>query len=120
MTKMLPHEFKATRRSVFDAIISEREYQQDKFGGDGPRNVGDFILYMEDYLTEARRQATRDPASQGATVSPDTLDTLRKVVALGVACMEQHGAPQREGFEVIQAQGPAVAHFDLTKGDTHD
>jgi hypothetical protein len=90
---------KATRTDVYDALDTERDYQQKKFGGDAPRSVGDFLVYMQDYLTEAVRQATRDPSSQESnTVSYATLETVRKITAIGVACMEQHGAPQRASY----------------------
>ncbi len=44
----------------------------------------------------------------GPDAKPKTLDAIRKVVTLGVACMEQHGAPQREGFPANPAPYHAV------------
>jgi len=87
-----------TREEVYAAIDGEREYQckWETSDSKGLHEVGAFILFMEDYLHEARHQLSRaaDPeASQAA------LSTPRKVIALDVACMEQHGAPEREGFE---------------------
>lgn len=92
------------RSEVYDAIDSERDYQNYKAFQNGtapdearPHSVEEFVLYMEDYMRELRTQLSR-------TWTPDrkapkeALDTLRKVVALGVAAMEQHGAPRREGF----------------------
>lgn len=97
-------DMKASRLDVYSALDSEREYQQAKFNGDEPRSVGDFLVYIQDYLTEAIRQATRDPNSQGSTVSGATLDTVRKITGMGVACMEQHGAPIRDGYGLMGRQ----------------
>jgi hypothetical protein len=83
---------KVTRQDVYAAIDSERAYQQDKWG-DNPHEFDAWILYMEDYLEEARRLASRSN-----DIGP-ALAAIRKVTALGVVCMEQHGAPQRDGFE---------------------
>lgn len=94
-----------TRAAVYAAIDSERAYQEMRIVRDGstsahtPHEPEAYIIYMEDYLTEARRVAshTWGPESKAAI-----LEVLRKVVALGVACMEAHGAPQRSGFKVSQ------------------
>lgn len=81
------------REKVYAAIDLEREYQEIKWNPDntssgGKHEVGSYILFMEDYLQEARSKISRkgDPEA-----SYEALDVLRKVVALGVACMEQHG-----------------------------
>jgi hypothetical protein len=95
-----------TRAEVYAAIDSERAYQHSRAvkadgtdQGEHQHTTEEFVLYMEDYLHEARNQASRHWTPGGKTdpVSP-ALHTLRKVIALGVACMEQNGAPKREGF----------------------
>ena len=48
------------------------------------------MVYMQDYLTEAFHQISRTNSDESA------LDTLRKVVTLGVACFEQHGVSERD------------------------
>lgn len=93
---------KATRAQVFSAIDSERDYQEKKWGPnrDEHNSIADFILFMEHHLANARTAATtldgRDPKSV-----PIMLDYVRKVTALGVSCMETHGAPQREGHKRV-------------------
>lgn len=89
------------RSEVYYAIDSERDYQDAKAHQNGtlpddvrPHSFEEFILYMEDYLHEARHQVSRVWTAD-RTAPPAALDTLRKVVALGVAAMEQHGAPKR-------------------------
>lgn len=87
------------RNDVYAALDSERDYQEmrkQRDDGQPFHSVEEFLLYMEDYLHEARSVASR---TWGPDAKPKTLEVLRKVVALGVACMEIHGAPQRAGFE---------------------
>lgn len=81
------------RAEVYSAIDTERDYQLVRWGikgEDAKHSVGDFLTYMDDYLVEAKHRASREEGNSGA------LEVLRKVVALGVACMEQHGAPKRQ------------------------
>lgn len=83
---------KTIRKDVYRALDSEREYQDDRWddnrGGALNRTLGDFVLYMQHYLNDAVRQD--EPV--------DALDSVRKVGALAVACMEAHGAQMREGY----------------------
>jgi hypothetical protein len=88
-----------SRADVYAAIDSERDYQDMRVKRDqgaGFHSTEEFLLYMDDYLTEAKHVASR-------TWGPDAkfaiLEVVRKVVALGVVMMEQHGAPQRAKFE---------------------
>jgi hypothetical protein len=83
-------------------IDGERKYQQGKWGtvaqasgkplfqsADGPEGChepGAFLCYMQHYHGEAVRLASTVQGTEAAR------DTLRKVVALGVACLEQHAA----------------------------
>lgn len=91
-----------TFREVCDIVRAERLYQKRRWGvrrtplalgldvfTENDQSVGDFIAFMDHYLTLAR-------AGLATTSGPQTaLENLRKVVALGVACFEQHGCPQR-------------------------
>lgn len=83
----------ATRAEVYDAIDSEREYQERRWGGHR-HEAESYCLFMEDYLQQARHQASRTDFTIDSELRA-YLDTIRKVVTLGVACMEEHGAPQR-------------------------
>lgn len=90
----------ATRREVYEAIDSEREYQNSKWrrpdsidpAGHNPHTITEWLAYMQYYVNEGLRVQTTS-FNEG-----DGLDFLRKVAALGVAGMEQHGAPRRAGF----------------------
>lgn len=86
-----------SREIVYEAINGEREYQDKRWNVDttttaGLHSVTEFVLFMEYYLTEARRSLSTqgDPKA-----SHDGLDFVRKVTALGVACMEQNGIVER-------------------------
>jgi hypothetical protein len=82
----------ASRAEVYAAIDSERDYQEQKWPGNFHSPV-EFLVYMQDYLTEAMRVASRQPDE---VAIPRVLESIRKITAMGVACMEQHGAPKRE------------------------
>lgn len=83
------------RDVVYVAVDSERDYQ-DAQRGNAKRHVGqpemtpgEYILCMEKCLADAREAWYRP---DGGT---SCLPFVRKVTALGVACMEKHGAPPR-------------------------
>lgn len=86
---------KATRSEVYDAINSEREYQRkwEDVESKGDHEIAAFLLFMDDYLNEAKGLISRYAEEE---VREDVLSTIRKVTALGVSCMEQHGAPKRD------------------------
>lgn len=81
----------ASRDEVFSVLDGERKYQLDKWGpAADEKMIASYIAYMQHHLNQALALAS--------TTSPETvsLDQIRKVTALGVACMEQWGAPKRE------------------------
>jgi len=89
------------REEVYQAIDSERAYQDTRWYKDttasgGTHTVTEWLVFVQDYLTEAVHQSSRQPEPKA---SEDVLHTLRKIAAMCVACMEQNGAPPRKGFE---------------------
>lgn len=92
---------KATRAEVYEALDGERAYQGTRWNRDTTETGGvhegiaDWLLYMESYLNEAKEHLSRN-GEPGATEF--ALNNVRKVTALGVACMETLGAPRRTGF----------------------
>jgi hypothetical protein len=80
---------------VYAAIDSERDYHErrwvDARTGGKNHEIAAWITYMRAYIDEA--------AGIASHASPETaaLDSIRKVCSLGVACMEEHGAPMRNG-----------------------
>jgi hypothetical protein len=86
---------KATRAEVYAAIDSETAYSDAKWKeADAGRSheISSWLTYMRHQLNEAERIA--------ATTYPETgaLDPIRKLLNLGVKCLEEHGAPGRDGF----------------------
>lgn len=88
----------ATRLEVYAAIDGERDYQDARKAAEGSTSFNgkhtpeEFLIYMNDYLQEANHAAAR---VWGADCKPRVLDILRKVIALGVACMEENGVITR-------------------------
>lgn len=87
---------KNPRAFVYTAIDSERDYQ-DAQKGNALRHEnmpamtpGEYILCMEKCLADARVEWYKPNGGVAC------LDHVRKVAALGVACMELHGAPFRK------------------------
>ncbi len=84
-----------TREEVYAAIDSEREYQgkwEVESESKGLHSIEEFFIYVEDYVLEAKHILSRESIQ---TARPKALNIMRKVTALGVAAMEQHGAPKR-------------------------
>jgi len=87
----------ATRAEVYEAIDSERRYQDMRWNAsttttEGNHNVTEFLVYMRDYVEEALHYLSRNADPEATKFA---LNSVRKVATLGVACMEQNGAPQR-------------------------
>ena len=82
-----------TREEVYKALDSERGYQAK--WGDNDHSPEEFFMYMEDYINEAKHILSREANEIGR---PRSMDIMRKVTALGVAAIEQHGCTRREGF----------------------
>jgi hypothetical protein len=87
-----------TRSEVYAVIDGERNYQSTKWGnslssgrpGDGARSLDEFILYISGYSDKAKAFASEFADSE------KKLDIIRKVAALCVVAMEQHGAVPRK------------------------
>lgn len=88
----------ATRAEVYAAIDGERDYQEARKASEGSTSYNgshtpeEFLIYMNDYLAEANHAAAR---VWGKDCKPAILNILRKVTALGVACMEENGVVVR-------------------------
>lgn len=88
---------KAERSEVYAAIDGERAYQDSLWNpettpSEGRHSVTEWLVYMQDYLTQAMNQVSRNADPQAAQMA---LHTVRKIAAMAVACMEQNGAPKR-------------------------
>jgi len=87
----------ATRQEVYDAINGERDYQNRKWNpqtttSDGIHSLEEWYTYIEDYVNEAKHILSRLPKQEADL---QALHIMRKVAAMAVCAMEQHGASQR-------------------------
>ena len=85
------------RIKVYESIDSERYYQDRKWGTveQYPHEVGGWLTLMRKLLTGA------EAAWAGSNGDYKALLELRKVLAVGVACAEQHGLPGRSPTQPV-------------------
>lgn len=88
------------RNEVYAALDGERAYQDTRWNSEtttsnGQHTFEEWISYIEDYLIEAKHILAREARQ---TAQPKAAAIMHKVTAMGVNCMEQLGAPRREGF----------------------
>jgi len=97
MSETTNKEFQMNRAKVYEAIDSERDYQDRKWGtiNQHPHEVGAYLTLMDVHLRRAQEAFAGRAHDYGA------LDALRKVLAIGVACAEQHGIPGRSPFQPV-------------------
>lgn len=101
------------RDQVFRAIDNERIYQDLKWGTiqEHPHEVGAWLTVMRKLLNDA------DYAWCGQRGDVGALDEIRKVAAVAVACMEQHGVvlrqPAAHGPEPIKPYEPYEPEINL-------
>jgi len=98
---------KAKLSDVFEAIISEREYQDRRWNSkttisSGQHELESFVLYIEDYIREMKTILSRTAQQEAYEKSAHI---MRKIAALTVAAMEQHGAPLREDSTIVTGMG---------------
>lgn len=89
------------RTKIYEAINSERDYQDQKWGTpkEHPHEVGGYITLMRNLLNRAEKAWAESSSNDTA------LAELRKTVAVGVACFEQHGVSRRINAENTQNVG---------------
>jgi len=89
------------RQEVYKLIDGEREYQNERWkddhtvSGTHVHTPEEWIVYMEDYLQEAKHILSRNSAPDCYQAA---MDIIRKVTAMGVAAMEQIPTSPRAGY----------------------
>ena len=80
------------RSEVYAVINGERDHQDRKWGtiDERPKEVGSWLTLLRAILTKAETEWAT------ANVDDCALSEIRKLAATAVACMEQHGAIDRE------------------------
>jgi hypothetical protein len=89
-------EYGTPRSEVYATLDGERAYQDTRWDPVAHQHSPEeWIVYIEDYLNEAKHILSRESYE---TCHEKAMHIMRKVTAMGVCCMEQNGAPKREGF----------------------
>ena len=93
-------------REVLSALHDERVFQNRKWGTttDHPHEVGGYLTIMRKLLADADEAWSSNRGDEGA------LDEIRKIVAVGIACMEQHGPVSRSPLAFVTLQRGHVPH----------
>jgi hypothetical protein len=82
------------RKEVYRAIDTERDFQDRKWGTiqEHPHEVGGWITLMRKLLNDAEVEWSTRASDYQA------MQEIRKVIAVGFACCEQHGVETRSKF----------------------
>jgi len=80
------------RSQVYELIDGERDYQDKKWNAEttetsGKHSPAEWLVYMQDYLTEAFNLAARNADPEASNL---VMDNIRKITAMGVHAMEQN------------------------------
>jgi len=95
------------REDVYELIDGERDYQEKKWNQHSTKTAGDharpeeWLVYMQDYLTEAIHLATRTAEPKSSRL---VMDNIRKITAMGVSAMEQIETKPRGWMTTIEDQ----------------
>lgn len=87
----------ASREAIYSALNEERDYQDRRWNKEttiteGQHSVAEFVLFMDTYIQEIKRDLSYNGEPEASQLA---LDKLRKVTAMGIACMEQNGLVRR-------------------------
>lgn len=80
------------RNEVYAVIDRERDYQNDLKSDrtDGSdKSVGEYLVMLDTYINLAKTGWTMQAGNKAA------LDCIRKIAAVAVRCMEEHGVVER-------------------------
>lgn len=89
-----------TREEAFDIISGEIDYatglwNEDTTESGGSHSPYEWAYFMEDYMDEMKKIASRKPEPECTELF---MDMMRKVTAMGVRSMMQIGCPERKGI----------------------
>ena len=87
---------KRTREEVYALIDQERAYQTKWDLTNYPGRVKDADKEVESWLSSMRVYLRKSEEAALSVDKTEALENIRKVLGLGVACLEHHGGPSRE------------------------
>jgi hypothetical protein len=104
------------RTEVYEALDTEREYQDLRWGGDehnDKHEIESFLMYTEHYLDKAKRILCTEDMTKKLH-RKHTMDNIRKAAALLVCAMEQFGVDPRPEWKLdeLRAIKTAVKHAE--------
>lgn len=85
------------RNDVFEAIIKERNRQNEKFGKDKQQSLPGFIVILENEIAEAKHAWTKNITGKHQTPCEEIL----QVAATAVACLEKYGRMKRARTDYV-------------------
>jgi hypothetical protein len=92
----------ATREEVYAVVDGERDYQDSlspTSETEGFHTVAEWALYIGSYANDLQQLLSH---TWGPNASIGGLEIIRKITAMGVACMEQNGTVERsEAWKVV-------------------
>lgn len=93
-----------SRSAAFNAISSERDHQDRKWRTltENPHELGTWLMLMGVHLRRAQEVLANTNHDAGAP------EALRKVLAIGTVCAEQHGRPVRPPQQTATAAPPPL------------
>jgi hypothetical protein len=108
-----------TRQQVYSLIDGERDYQDALIKENGwidPKRVGEYLTILRAYLRKAEDAYIKESDS-GPVAERPSLDNIRKIAGIAVACMEQNGAPARLSELAVETEAKApigeLMHFKV-------
>lgn len=83
------------RFEAIQLILGERDYQNKKWGeiDQHPHPLEAWVMYIDQYVGEAKKALTY---ATDETLRNEAKAAIRKIGALALAAIENHGAPPRE------------------------
>lgn len=98
MKNKVEHTFQMSRKGVYQAINTERDYQDSIWNAEttasnGQHSPEEWFMYIEDYVNEAKHILSRKNVNEAY---PEAMNIMRKVAGMAVAAMEQNGTNNRE------------------------
>lgn len=88
------------RLEVYRIIDEEREYQEKKWGENKINSIEEWLVYMEDYINEAKHIVSRDVKENTAH---KCMWNIRKIAAMAVCAMEQYDTMSRNQEETYKS-----------------
>lgn len=87
------------RERIYQLIDEEREYQDQKWGREKINTIEQWLVYIEDYVIEAKHIISRDTPEN---TWDKCLNNIRKIAAMSVCAMEQYDPLTRQQEELLK------------------